>query len=188
MNPDDIRKTAVTTPFGLYDVMPMGLCNSPPIHQHRVTTALRHLIRKICHVYVDDIIIWLKNIMYHTCDIQLVLGVLCENGLYLNPKKCCFYCTEIDFLGHHISARGIKANTSKVDKILHWPVLKSATDVCSFLGLVQYILMYLPNLAQHTCILMPLTTKATKTDFPVWTNSHQDAFQAIKSLSPRENT
>jgi len=42
----------------------------------------------------------------------------------------------MDFLGHHISARGIKANTSKVDKILQWPTPQNTTDVHSFLGLV----------------------------------------------------
>ena len=51
-----------------------------------------------------------------------------------------------------------------------------------FLGLVRYISVYLPNLAGHTCVLTLLTTKATKTDFPVWTNEHQDTFQVIKDL------
>lgn len=57
MNPDDIWKTVVTKSFGLYEwiVMPMGPHNSPPIHQHQVTAALRHLIGKICHIYVGDI-------------------------------------------------------------------------------------------------------------------------------------
>ena len=52
----------------------------------------------------------------------------------------------------------------------------------SLLGLVHYISVYLPNLAGHTCVVTPLTTKAAKTDFPVWTNEHQDTFQAIKDL------
>ena len=104
------------------------------------------------------------------------------SGLYLNPKKCRFYQMEINFLGHHISSRGIEANSSKVDKILKWLVPKSATNVRSFLGLVRYISIYLLNLAGHMCVLTPLNTKATKTDFPVWTNEHQHVFQAIKDL------
>ena len=89
---------------------------------------------------------------------------------------------EIDFLSHHISTRGIETNSSKVDKILNWLVPKSATDVRLFLGLVRYISIYLLNLAGHTCVLTPLTTKAAKTDFPVWMNKHQEVFQAIKDL------
>ena len=67
MHPDDIHKTAVTTPFGLYEwtVMPMGFRNSPAIHQRRVTNALRDFIGKICHVYLDNIIIWSDSIDEH---------------------------------------------------------------------------------------------------------------------------
>jgi hypothetical protein len=59
MHPNDVRLTAVMTPFGLYKwlIMPMGLRNMPPIHQHCVATALQEHIGKICHVYLDDVII-----------------------------------------------------------------------------------------------------------------------------------
>ena len=112
----------------------------------------------------------------------MVLEVLRTANLYLNPKKCRFYQTELDFLGHHISARGIEANDLKAGKIVNWPVPKSATEVRSFLGLVRYISMYLPKLAELTCVLTPLTTKAAKTEFPMWTDAHQQAFEDIKSL------
>ena len=55
-------------------------------------------------------------------------------------------------------------------------------DVCSFLRLVHYLFVYLPKLAELTCVLTPLTTKATKTEFPIWTDAHQQAFQDIKLL------
>ena len=160
----------------------MGLHNSPPIHQCHVTAAFRHLIGKIYHVYVNDVVIWSKNVEEHTQDVQLVLEALCKACLYLDPKKCHFHQTELDFLGHHISTRGIEANCSKVDKILNWPVPKSATDVHSFLGLVYYISVYLLKLTELTYVLTPLTMKAAKADFPVWTDLHQQAFQQIKAL------
>jgi hypothetical protein len=58
----------------------------------------------------------------------------------------------------------------------------SATDVRSFLGLVRYLATFLPKLADHTTILMPLTTKEAKKSFPPWTDAHQAAFQGIKDL------
>lgn len=60
MEPLDIPLTAVLTPFGLFEwtVMPMGLKNAPVIHQHRVTTALWLWIGKICHIYLDDVVVW----------------------------------------------------------------------------------------------------------------------------------
>ena len=115
---------AVTTPFGLYEwlAMPMGLHNSPPIHQHRMTAALRKLLGKICHIYLDDIVIWSDTVEQHTEHIRLILAALRKAKLYCNPKKCHFYLLEMDFLGHHISACSIEANTFKVGKILDWPL------------------------------------------------------------------
>ena len=189
MKPEDLWKTAMTTPFRLYKwiVMPIGLHNSPPIHQQRVTTALWPLIGKICHMYIDNVVIWLKTIADHTQHLQMVLEVLCATSLYLNPKKCQFYQTELDFLGHHISMRGIEANNLKADKIVNWPVPKSATEVCSFLRLVRYISMYLLKLTELMCILTPLTTKVVKTKYPMWTDVHQQAFQNINPWLPCEN-
>lgn len=102
--------------------------------------------------------------------------------MYCNPNKCNFFQTEINFLGHHISSRGIEPNSSKIERVLNWPVPKSATEVRSFLGLVQYISVFLPKLAEHTRILTPLTTKDAKKSFPNWTEIHQEAFKAIKAL------
>ena len=181
---DDVHLTAVTTPFGLYEwlAMPMGLRNSPPIHQRRMTAALRELLGKICHIYLDDIVIWSDTVEQHTQHIRLVLEALRKAKLYCNPKKCHFYLLELNFLGHHISARGIEASSSKVDKILNWPTPQNTTDVRSFLGLVRYISWFLPKLADYTCILTLLTTKEARRDFPAWSTDHQTAFDAIKAL------
>ena len=161
VHPDDIHLTAVTTPFGLYEwlAMPMGLQNSPAIHQHRVTSTLHELLGRICHIYLDNIMIWSNTIAEHMLHVKLVLEALCKATLSCNPKKCDFYLLKLDFLGHHISSRGIKASTSKVDKVLGWPVPQSTTKVRSFLGLVCYIAWYLPKLVDYTVFLTPLTTK-----------------------------
>jgi Reverse transcriptase (RNA-dependent DNA polymerase) len=182
MHPDSVPLTAITTPFGLYEwlVMPMGLQNSPSIHQRRVANALREHIGKICHIYLDDIIIWSDSIQSHIAHVQTIMSCLRAHGLCLNNKKSKLFCTEVDFLGHHISARGIEANSSRVDKILNWPVPTSASEVRSFLGLVRYIAAFLPNLAEHTSLLSPLTAKEFERNFPEWTADMQYAFESIK--------
>src|SRR5882762_588947 len=106
VHPDDVHLTAVTTLFGLYEwlAMPMGLCSSPPIHQRRMTSTLHELLGRICHIYLDDIVIWSNTVEQHTEHIRLVLRALRKAKLYCNPKKCHFYLLEMDFLRHHISA------------------------------------------------------------------------------------
>jgi hypothetical protein len=95
-----------------------------------------------------------------------VFKALRKVKLYINPKKTNLLCTEINFLGHHISAKSIEADQSKVDKILSWPQPKSATQMRSFLGLVRYVSSFLLNLADHTATLSSLITKAADKNFP----------------------
>jgi hypothetical protein len=184
VHPDDVHLTVVTTPFGLYEwlTMRMGLRNLPPIHQRQMTAALHELLGQFCHIYLDDIVIWLDTVEQHAEHICLVLGVLRRVKLYCNPKKCHFYLLKLDFLGHHISTGGIETNMSKVDKILQWPTPWNTTDVRLFLGLVQYISLFLPKLADFTCILTPLTMKEARRNFPAWINEHQNSFEEIKAL------
>jgi hypothetical protein len=146
--------------------MPMGLQNMPPIHQRLVTHALHSLLDCICHIYLDDIIIWSIDVQTQTTDTWEVFKALRKVKLYINPKKTNLLCTEINFLGHHISAKSIEADQSKVDKILSWPQPKSATQMRSFLGLVRYVSSFLLNLADHTATLSSLITKAADKNFP----------------------
>src|ERR1700678_1895000 len=175
--PDDIYKTAVTTPLGSYEwcVMPMGLRNSPPIHQRRVMTVLRKHIGKICHVYMDDIIIWSQTLEEHEKHVRIILQTLQDAGLHINKKKTNLFCYETSFLGHIISKNGIEADPSKVSKILDWPAPKNQKEVQQFLGLVKYLNAFLPRLAIQTSILSGLTTKACSKKFPTWTTTFQDA-------------
>src|SRR5713101_1667900 len=144
--------------------------------------ALREYIGKICHVYLDDIVIWSDTVTEHTKHIVLIMEALKKAQLYFNLDKCKFFLLELDFLGHHISCHGIEPHSSKVEKVLQWPVPKSATNVCAFLGLVRYMASFLPKLADFTTVLTPLTTKEARSNFPEWTADHQFAFEAIKSL------
>ena len=184
IHPDDIHKTSVTTPLGSFEwcVMPMGLRNSPAIHQRRVSTVLQKHIGKICHVYLDDIVIWSQNIEEHQRNVRTILQTIKDARLYVNKKKTKLFSYEINFLGHKISQNGIEADPSKVEKILDWPVPKNTKEVQRFLGLVKYLSAFLPCLAIQCSILSRLTTKACKKNFPGWTQIYQTAFDNIKQI------
>ena len=183
VHPDDIHYTAITTPYGLYEwtVMPQGCRNAPATHQRRMFQALRPYIGSICHVYLDDIIIWSNSVEEHRHNVATILSALRSHHLYCSPKKTQLFCTDLSFLGHRISRSGIEADTVKVDKILSWPTPRNASDVRSFLGLMRYISSFLPALAHHTLAITPLTTKEAEKTF-AWTPSHQAAFDSIKQI------
>jgi hypothetical protein len=138
MHPNNIPLTAVSTPFGLFEwmVMPMGLRNAPAIHQCHVSSTLRPYIGKICHIYLDDIIVWSNSIDKHCNNVRTILAALWGSQLYCNPQKTHLFETEVDFLVHLISARGIEADMKKTDHIVNWPQPQSAKEVQQFCGLV----------------------------------------------------
>ena len=176
--------TAFTTPFGQFewDVMPMGFCNSPAIHQRRMYTALGPLIGRICHVYLDDIIIWSQTLEEHKINVCKVLEALHKHDLYALPKKTKLFAKQVHFLGHRISCQGLSADPKKITKITKWPTPQSATDVRSFLGLVQYLRKFVKHLASFSAVLTPLTSKEAEAAPFVWTREHQAAFAGIKTV------
>jgi len=184
MHPEHVHLTVVNTPLSLYEwlVMPMGLKNAPAIHQRQVMAALRHLIGKMCHIYLDDIVIWSNSMDEHETNIHTVLQALRNTQLYVNLDKTHLFCTNINFLGHHISTCGIKADTKKVDHILSWPIPNSATETRGFLGLVRYIAAFLPSLTDHTGVLTKLMMKDSGKNFPPWVPKYQMAFDVIKTI------
>ena len=89
MAEEDIAKTAVRTPWGLYEwlVMPMGLSNAPATHQRRVNEALHDLLGEACFVYLDDIIIFADTLEQHEAHCRAVLQCLREAELFCSPRK-----------------------------------------------------------------------------------------------------
>jgi RNase H-like domain found in reverse transcriptase len=73
-------------------------------------------------------------------------------------------------------------NLSKINCIRDWPTPKSTTDIWAFLGLVRYISVFLPGLAEWTIYLTPLTSKDANKLFPAWTADHPLAFNKIKDI------
>jgi len=161
MHPDDIHKTAFKTPFGLFEwlMMPQGLCNTPATWQRFMNWILRKYVGKICHVYIDDITIFLDSLSEHHQNVRLVLQALQDAGIILSSSKSCLYTDEIEFLGHIISSRGIEVGPFKVQKILDWPVPRSPAEIRAYNGLVNYIADFIPALAERSTILSCLTRK-----------------------------
>jgi RNase H-like domain found in reverse transcriptase len=114
--------------------------------------------------------------------VQLIFKALRDTKLYVNKKKTKLFQTEINFLEHKISTRGVEADKKKIDVILNWPQPKSATEVQAFIGLVRYISVFLSKLSDHTSKFADLITKDSDKCFSPWSEDHQLAFEAIKVL------
>ena len=92
VHPEDVEKTAFTTPFGHYQwkVMSFGLCNAPATFQEEMNRIFGPLLRKGVLVYLDDILVYAKTKSEHDALLRQVLQILQENKYFIKLSKCEF--------------------------------------------------------------------------------------------------
>ena len=142
-----------------YLVMPMGLCNAPATFQTLMNQIFYDCIDVFLVVYMDDLLVFSKTEEEHFRNLETVLERLKRNELYVSPKKCEFFQTEIDFLGFLVGRDGIRVNPEKVDVLKTWPKPKSLTELRSFLGLLQFFRRFIPKFSGIAAPLTDLTKK-----------------------------
>jgi hypothetical protein len=153
IHPDDIPKTAVITPFGLFEFvrMPFGLKNAAQAFQRLMDSALSGL--DFLFVYLDDILIASESATEHKEHLRQLFDRLEEHGLVVKVEKCLFGVTEIDFLGHRVSRNGIRPLPSKVLAIEKFPVPTTIKQLEQFIGMVNFYHVFVPKAAN---IMKPL--------------------------------
>ena len=182
MAPDDIPKTAIITPFGLYEFvrMPFGLKNAAQTFQRLMDTVLQDISCSFC--YLDDILIASSNEEQHMADLRQMCGRLQEYGLVVRPEKCIFGVDSIDFLGHRITAGGAKPLPEKVEVIQFFLRPTTVKGLQEFLGMMNFYHRFLPKIAH---VLQPLYTalKGTKSKpLLTWSPEMISAFEEGKNL------
>ena len=118
VEPSDIPKTAITTPFGMFEFirMPFGLRNAAQTFQRFIHQVLHGL--DFVYAYIDDLLIAGSSTDEHLEHLRLLFQRLSDYGIVINPSKCHFGQNSLEFLGHHISADGISPLPEKVQAIL----------------------------------------------------------------------
>lgn len=101
-------------------------------------------------VYLYDIIIWSSSLTEHRTNIARILEVLCMVQLYCSIKKSKLFTAEIDFLGHHISAWGIEADSTKTWTGLHRHQLNKSTNSSALYATSALSFQLLPNTQQYS--------------------------------------
>ncbi|XP_076049267.1 uncharacterized protein LOC143029941 [Oratosquilla oratoria] len=105
--PEDIQKTAIVTPFGLFEwkIMSFGLRNAAQTLQRFMDHALRDFNYIV--VYIDDILVASDNHDQHRQHLRLLFRRLQDYGLRIHPSKGLLGVSSLDFLGHGISTAGL---------------------------------------------------------------------------------
>ncbi|KAI5954409.1 hypothetical protein KGF54_002184 [Candida jiufengensis] len=155
MDEKSIPLTAFSTPYGLYEwlTMPFGLKNAPATFQRVMNYIFRDYLNKWLVVYLDDLLIFDHNRSEHMKHIRQVFSVLKQYGFVAKPSKCLFFMKQVNFLGHIISANGIKTSDSKIQALINWELPKTNKGMQSFVGFVSYYRKFVLNFSK---IIRPL--------------------------------
>ena len=141
--------------MGVYEFlwMPYRLCNTPATFQWLMQNCLGELNLMYTFIYLDDVIIFSWTEEEHLLWLWAVSIRFWEHGLKLKPSKCHFLWEEIAFLGHKVSAEGMKPEDDGLKGIVEMAPLGNYTEVRRFLGATRFFRHFIKN---YTHIVKPL--------------------------------
>lgn len=177
--PEDVPKTAITTPFGLYEFpfMTFGLRNAGQTFQRFIDEVTRGL--DFCYAYLDDFLIFSCDEKEHESHLHQLFKRLQEYGIVINTSKCVFGAKEVKFLGYTISAEGTRPLDTKVEAIKSFPEPKTIKQLRRFLGMINFYRRFIPSAAQIQAPLNNLLTGSVKGSHPV--NLQGDTLKAFEA-------
>ena len=177
----DMPKTAFRTRYGHYEflVMPFGLTNAPAEFMDLMNRVFRPYVDQFIVVFIDDILVYSKDAQEHEQHLKIVLQTLSEKKLYAKLRKCDFWLKEVSFLGHIVSAEGIRVDPIKIEAVMNWKPPRNVTEVRSFLGLAGYYRRFVRGFFVIASLLTKLLRKGIKFE---WTEKCQNSFEQLKGV------
>jgi len=180
MEPESVEKTAFCPGpgYGLWEFtrMPYGLTGATQTCQRGLDSLLQSC-KDCVDNYVDDCIVFSKDMHTHIKDLRRVLSRLSAAGLTLRGSKCFLGKSKTTHLGFEYSADGVAPTAEKTKAISTWPVPRNIKDLRSFLGLANFYRRFVPQFAH---IAGPLNTLTGKNVPFTWEGTHQQAFDTLK--------
>jgi len=179
MDSRDVNKTTFVCHRGTFRFpkMPFGLCNAPATFQRLMDTVLSGLNYEICLAYLDDIIVFSRDLETHLQRLEQLFKRLREVNLKLKPSKCCMLQKRVNFLGYTVSQAGVGTDPEKITAVKDWPVPQNLRQCRAFIGLCQYYRRFVPNFSGIASPLHALTKKGARFE---WTAECQSAFDQLK--------
>ena len=164
--------------------MPFGLCNALPTFQRLMLNCLGELNLTYCLIYLDDVIVFSYTEEEHLERMRVIFDRLREHGLKLKPSKCEVFKTEINYLAHHVSKKGIQPSKKNLESIAQCPPPDTYMKVKSFVGLVEHYRRFIKGFARIAAPLYDLTSgknkdkKSERVDLPT---EALEAFEHLKA-------
>ena len=180
VDPADSHKLTITTHLGNYKYLslPMGLATSSGCFQKLINEVLSGLLRVF--VYLDDTIIMSPDLDDHRKLLSLVFERLQQHGLVVNDAKCVFAVKELSFLGHLVSAEGVKPTTKAVKAITDYVRPRTKRQLRRFLGMIQFYCRFIPDCAEILSPLYSLLSTGARMTHLLWSPETENCFLKAK--------
>ena len=185
LDDESSRLTTFWTPFGRYCWLrlPFGLTSSPEVYQYKQHEALEGLPG--VEVIADDILVFgcgdtqsdaVKN---HDENLIRLLKRAQKVNLKLNKKKLKLKMSEVSYMGHILSAEGLKPDPEKVKAVLEMEKPKNVKELQRFQGFVTYLSKFAPHLSE---VSEPLRRLINKDTIWMWQDQQEEAFNEVKRI------
>jgi hypothetical protein len=173
------KATAFCTPFGLYEFtkLPMGISVGCQVLSRVVDTLFGDLKHSYVYNFMDDLVVYSRSMEEHLGHLREEFRRLETAGFTLNRNKVALAQGEISFLGHSLSAEGIKILPDRVEAIYRFPPPKTLKAERRFLGMVGFYANFVKDFSQMAEPLHALKRKNAKF---VWGASQRVAFEKLK--------
>ena len=135
-------------------------------------------LRRYVLVFFDDILVYSKTWDDHIAHLDIVLGILGKESLYAKESKCDLGMTELLYLGHIISSKGVRMDPEKIRVIVEWPTPVNLTQLRGFLGLCGFYRRFVNGYSRHAAPLTDLTKKGAF----IWTPEAHNCFEMFKLI------
>ena len=175
----DNESSLLNTPFGRYRYtrLPFGIKSAPEVFQRYMSQMLERITG--ADAIVDDILVWGSTVEEHDKRLRQVLERAQAYNLRLNKKNCQLRKNEVAYVGHMITKDGLKPDPEKVRAVVEMKPPQSLKALRTFLGFIQYLGKFLPNLATESTSLRQLLEKDVEWH---WNETHQQSFDKLKEM------
>ena len=133
--------------------MSFGLTNTPASIQSNIHGLLRLFLDITVMVYLDDVLLFLRNPSQHEKHVREVLKAF-KAGLYAKLSKCLFSVNRIPFCGFILRDKGAEMKKYRISTILNWPEPEYVPEVQSFFGFANFYRQFVKGFSR---IEHPLT-------------------------------
>ncbi|KAJ8336302.1 hypothetical protein SKAU_G00396450 [Synaphobranchus kaupii] len=167
------------TPIGRYRFkrLPFGISSASEVFQRAVAQMIEGL-EGVVNI-IDDLLVWGDTSEQHDERLIKLLQRTDENGLRFNKSKCKFRRTEVKYIGHTLSADGLKPDEEKIRAIVQIPPPADKQALMRFMGMIQYLAKFIPNLSEISAPLRQLLQGETEWH---WEEPQQQSYEKLKQL------